>query len=47
MQIHADALAAKGDAFALQPHLLFEARFTGQADLPSSAEYAMPRKTAR
>ena len=47
MQVHADALAAKGYAFSLQPHLLFEAGFPGQANVATGAEDAVPGESAR
>jgi hypothetical protein len=47
MKIHADALAPKSDAFALQPHLLFKPGFTWQADVASGAKHAVPRESAR
>jgi hypothetical protein len=47
MQIHADALATKGDIFTLQPHPLFESRFARQTYLSTGAENAVPRQSAR
>jgi hypothetical protein len=47
VQVHADALAAEGDTLALQPHLLFEAGFAGEADVAAGAKDAVPRKSAR
>src|SRR5256885_1251285 len=45
MQVHADAFADERDSFVLQSHLLLESGFTGQADLASGPEYAMPRES--
>jgi hypothetical protein len=46
MQIHADALAAEGDTFTLQTHFLLEPGFTGEANLSTRPEHAMPRQSA-
>ena len=47
MKVHADALAAKGDAFSLEPHLLLETGFSGQADVSAGAKHAVPWESAR